>query len=567
MADCGAAGTVLDRAARSILFNSSNGDSKQLISSLIGHAGRSSVSGSLTTVPLHAPDSILLNNQMTAQTNQPLDLQIHQKIQNQGFSQFEAVPTHPSMRHAQERMQFDEIRFRNQVMMQQQQHAFIRHQHEMMAAQQMQQHHNTMIHLQAKELNDSKFRNETNVPRDSHKVDVIPGHDGIVQDVDFGALKESWYEVSQQDDLQTASSEKDGLVQNIDIRELAAAWDDANYEYQSLFDQFDNNVLTEHDDVQDALTPYNFFNKLADEPSLLDDPNWMEEGMRNFNMGNIKEAIRAFEMEIQQVDPDSATAWRMLGRCHAENDMDKDAIFCLEHAVDRDPYCSEALLALGVSYVNELNHLKALECLKAWITHNPSFASIEFDADVYGSDKGETEVKGVEESSFDEVQRLLLQTLERVVDTNSGIDVADVLEALGVVYNVSRDYDAAVNSLRKALEKKPDDYQLWNKLGATLANSNQSSEALPAYHKALQLKPKYARAWLNMAISHSNLQNYDEAARCYLQTLSLNPEAIHCWSYLRIALSCSERWDLIPLAAAQDLEAFREHFDFMTYNS
>jgi tetratricopeptide (TPR) repeat protein len=49
------------------------------------------------------------------------------------------------------------------------------------------------------------------------------------------------------------------------------------------------------------------------------------------------------------------------------------------------------------------------------------------------------------------------------------------------------------------------DYSLWNKLGATLANSQRSEEALPAYHRALDLKPKYARGWLNLGISHANL--------------------------------------------------------------
>ena len=35
-----------------------------------------------------------------------------------------------------------------------------------------------------------------------------------------------------------------------------------------------------------------------------------------------------------------------------------------------------------------------------------------------------------------------------------------------MIYNVIRDYDAAAQAFHDALKVRPDDYQLWNKLGA-----------------------------------------------------------------------------------------------------
>lgn len=66
---------------------------------------------------------------------------------------------------------------------------------------------------------------------------------------------------------------------------------------------------------------------------------------------------------------------------------------------------------------------------------------------------------------------------------------ADVHIVLGVLYNLSKEYDRAIESFRTALKLKPNDYSLWNKLGATQANSVQSADAIEAYQRVIRLVP------------------------------------------------------------------------------
>ena len=52
------------------------------------------------------------------------------------------------------------------------------------------------------------------------------------------------------------------------------------------------------------------------------------------------------------------------------------------------------------------------------------------------------------------------------------------------------------------------DAMLWNKLGATLANSNKSGEAVEAYRKALEYLPGFTRSRYNLGVSCINLGAY-----------------------------------------------------------
>ncbi|KAJ0408740.1 hypothetical protein P43SY_001964 [Pythium insidiosum] len=322
-----------------------------------------------------------------------------------------------------------------------------------------------------------------------------------------------------------------------DTNDLEAMWEKAMADAQ-LNDPFE--------DVWEGVNGTNEYVYKADNPFSEKTENF-ERGVKFFESGHLDDAILAFEAEVKQ-HPENSEAWRMLGECHAENDEDKSAIICLERAVEEDPYNLSALLALGVSHVNELNSQGALKTLKAWVQHNPKFHGFEIHLDEYSDG-----------SLMDEVMQLMLQA--RAHDPTD----SDVQVVLGVLYNVSKDYDAAVSSFRGAADVRPSEYALWNKLGATLANSSRSADAIPAYHKALELKPRYARGWLNLGISHANLGDYQEAVKCYLQALTLNQRADHIWSYLRICFTCMERFDLVKLADTRDVGAFRDEFKLLDF--
>ena len=69
---------------------------------------------------------------------------------------------------------------------------------------------------------------------------------------------------------------------------------------------------------------------------------------------------------------------------------------------------------------------------------------------------------------------------------------------------------------------------------------------------------------VNLGISHSNLGRFEEAATHYLGALTMQPgsRTPHIWHLLRLALSLLHRHDLVDLTEHQNVELFRDHFDF-----
>ncbi|XP_038972790.1 peroxisome biogenesis protein 5-like [Phoenix dactylifera] len=269
-------------------------------------------------------------------------------------------------------------------------------------------------------------------------------------------------------------------------------------------------------------------------------PNPLKEGQELFRQGLLSEAVLALEAEVLK-NPDNAEGWRLLGITHAENDDDQQAIASMMRAQQVDPTNLEVLLALGVSHTNELEQAEALKFLYKWLQNHPKYGVL-------------TPPEQVDSLHYASVARLFNEASQMSPED------ADVHIVLGVLYNLSREYDKAIESFQAALKLKPHDYSLWNKLGATQANNIQSADAILAYQQALDLKPNYVRAWANMGISYANQGLHEESIRYYVRALSMNPKADNAWQYLRISLSCASRNDMFEACDSRNLDVLQKEF-------
>ncbi|PWT92306.1 MAG: hypothetical protein C5B54_03740 [Acidobacteria bacterium] len=200
----------------------------------------------------------------------------------------------------------------------------------------------------------------------------------------------------------------------------------------------------------------------------------------------------------------------------------------------------------ALSYLENGDHEKAINALKALLVKHPRYAPAYLDAAMIESSLGDPATAAI---SLEDAHK-------------HGISSPSLDALLGLYLSQSGQKEQAIQELQKAVASFPDCVECWNNLGITYSSSGRVADARAAFENSRKIDPSNAVALTNLGVLDLAEQKYDLAIQNLQQALSRKADDT-AYTALGIAYAQKEDWSNAIRAWEEGLNANPKNFDLM----
>ena len=106
-----------------------------------------------------------------------------------------------------------------------------------------------------------------------------------------------------------------------------------------------------------------------------------------------------------------------------------------------------------------------------------------------------------------------------------------------------RQFDAAADSLTRAVSLDPEDTKAWYNRGKALMRLQQYGDAIASFDAMIARQPESHRAWYNRALALAHQRRYTDALSSLDTAVTLKPDCDYAWTYRGLMLNKLRRFE------------------------
>lgn len=228
----------------------------------------------------------------------------------------------------------------------------------------------------------------------------------------------------------------------------------------------------------------------------------------------------------RETRPDRAGTWIATAKVHEQTNRLDDAVDAYKQAFAIDPEFPDLRLAIGNLLMRLGRDKEAAEFLRQGVTSGDTKPEVVYN---YA-------VSQIREGNY----HAAIASLRMVVDQRPGMTPAWI--ALAQSLRVTKQYAAAVEPYRRALEQQPDAKLAYN-LGICAQKAGQYAEAVAAYEQALAMDPVMVEARYNLSLTYMDAKRYEDAVASFGLMQELEPDSYRVHYSLGLSYYYLGRWD------------------------